>query len=290
MQGSPQRLDWRVLVAFAALVVFLGVNFVAVRFSNRELAPFWGAALRFMIASAILFTVSFAFKLKLPSGRGLQGAVLYGVLAFGAGFALVYWGLVRVPAAMGSIAFATIPVTTLVLAILVGLERFRWRGALGALVTLVGISLIFSEQLAAEVPPVPLLVVLIAAVTAAASGIVIKWFPRSHPVGVNAVAMAVGSGILIVVSLLVRETPRLPSLAPTWAALGWLVASSVVAFVLLVWVITKWTASAASYSSVLSPLVTFAVASSLAGESITLPFLAGSLIVLAGVYVGAISK
>ncbi len=62
----------------------------------------------------------------------------------------------------------------------------------------------------------------------------------------------------------------------------------VVAFVLLVWVIYRWTASAASYSSLLSPLVTFVVASTIAGETITAIFLTGSLIVLLGVYVGAI--
>lgn len=38
-----------VWLVFATVVLVGGGNFVAVRFSNRELAPFWGAGLRFAL-------------------------------------------------------------------------------------------------------------------------------------------------------------------------------------------------------------------------------------------------
>jgi hypothetical protein len=41
-----------VLTAFLTLVLIGGANFVAVRFSNVELAPFWGAGSRFLLASS----------------------------------------------------------------------------------------------------------------------------------------------------------------------------------------------------------------------------------------------
>lgn len=44
MGASKRRLDPPGLAAFAAIVVLRGVNFVAARFSNAELPPFWGAA------------------------------------------------------------------------------------------------------------------------------------------------------------------------------------------------------------------------------------------------------
>jgi drug/metabolite transporter (DMT)-like permease len=58
----------------------------------------------------------------------------------------------------------------------------------------------------------------------------------------------------------------------------------------MVWVLSRWTASATSYSSVLSPLVTVTVASVLAGEQVTLAFLLGALLVLVGVYIGVLSS
>lgn len=39
------------LAAFATMAFLLGLNFAAVRFSNRELARFWGSGFRFAIAA-----------------------------------------------------------------------------------------------------------------------------------------------------------------------------------------------------------------------------------------------
>jgi drug/metabolite transporter (DMT)-like permease len=52
----------------------------------------------------------------------------------------------------------------------------------------------------------------------------------------------------------------------------------------------RWTASSASYVMLLMPLVTIVVASAITGDAITLPFAAGSALVLAGVYLGAIRR
>jgi hypothetical protein len=40
------------LACFVSSGVFAGGNAVAVRFSNRELTPLWGAGLRFLLAVA----------------------------------------------------------------------------------------------------------------------------------------------------------------------------------------------------------------------------------------------
>ncbi len=57
MAENNPHVDKSTLAAFVVAVIVLGVNFVAVRFSNQELPPFWGAALRFIIASVLLFMV-----------------------------------------------------------------------------------------------------------------------------------------------------------------------------------------------------------------------------------------
>jgi hypothetical protein len=57
-----------------------------------ELEPFFAAAARFLFAGAILGVVAFATHAPVPRGRGLTGALLFGVLQFGVGFACVYFG------------------------------------------------------------------------------------------------------------------------------------------------------------------------------------------------------
>ncbi|MBE7555463.1 MAG: EamA family transporter [Anaerolineales bacterium] len=279
-------LPW---LAFLTIVVLLGVNFVAVRFSNLELPPFWGAGLRFVIASFALFIIVMVKRLPLPQGMGLVGATLFGVLVFGATYGFVYWALLHVSSGMAAVTFATIPLITTLLAVSLNLERLTWRSLFGAVLVLIGIGVVFQEQLQADVPLLSLVVLLLGALSGAFSGIVIKRFPKSHPISTNAVAMAVGAGLLIVTSRSLGESWHLPTLPVTWAALGWLIMSASVAFILMVWLLSKWSASATSYSTVLQPLVTVAVASWLAGEQVTLTFILGGAFALIGVYVGALT-
>jgi drug/metabolite transporter (DMT)-like permease len=277
------------LLAFLTNVILLGVNFVAVRFSNAELPPFWGAALRFSIASVFLFTIVRWKRLPLPRGKSLAGAVLFGVLVFGATYAFLYWALQYVSSGLAAVTFATIPLMTMLLAVAFKLERVAWRGLGGSLLVLLGIGAVFQEQLRAAVPLMPLVVLLLGSFSGALSGIVIKRFPKSHPISTNAVAMAIGAAILVLLSLAFGETWRLPALPVTWGALAWLVASASIAFILMVWLLARWSASAASYGTVLQPLVTVAVASWLAGEQISGMFALGGALVLLGVYVGALT-
>lgn len=54
-------------------------------------------------------------------------------------------------------------------------------------------------------------------------------------------------------------------------------------------VIRRWTASATSYQFVLYPFVAVALGAAIANESVTGAFLLGGALVLAGVYVGALT-
>jgi drug/metabolite transporter (DMT)-like permease len=58
-----------------------------------------------------------ALRLELPRGRGLVGAVVFGVLNFAAGFALAYLALVELHAGFGQILLALVPLATLLLAV-----------------------------------------------------------------------------------------------------------------------------------------------------------------------------
>src|SRR5262245_58711693 len=104
--------DRSILAAFVTVAIFLGVNFVAAKFSNKELPPFWGASLRFIITSILLFTIVRMRNIPLPTGKALIGAGLFGLFAFGINFGFLYWALTKVSAGMASVMFATIPLIT----------------------------------------------------------------------------------------------------------------------------------------------------------------------------------
>jgi drug/metabolite transporter (DMT)-like permease len=78
-------------------------------------------------------------------------------------------------------------------------------------------------------------------------------------------------------------------LAETQLAVGYLVLASAVMFALFIFVIHRWTASAASYMAALLPVTAVIAAAILLGEPITLAMVLGGIVVLAGVYLGALA-
>jgi drug/metabolite transporter (DMT)-like permease len=284
------RPDARTIAVFAAVVAIGGLNPVAVRFSDHELAPFWGAAVRLALASALLFLVVGARRVALPRGRALLGIVLYGTLGFGAFFGFLYWGLVDAPAATAAVALSLVPLMTLVLAPLHGLERFRWQAIAGAVISAGGVVFAFADQLASGVPPIALAAVLAGALSLAESTIVVKRFPRSDPAVTNAVGLGVGALIVLALSAIVGERWIVPLRSDTQLAIAYLVIfGSVLLFMGFLYVLARWTASAASYQVLFMPLITLPAAALLRNEGVGGAFLVGVALVFAGVYLGALA-
>lgn len=284
------RPDAATLAAYAAMTLIAGSNFVAVRFSNQELPPFWGATLRFALACALFFVVMRLRNAPMPRGRALAGVAVYGALGFGAFYALMYWALVSVPAGLASVLVALVPLLTFFLAIAHGLETFRLRGLAGALIALAGIAVVFAEQLGGAAEVAALLAVIAAAVCAAESTVLVKLFPRVDPAATNAVGILAGLAFLAPLSLVAGESWTVPQRTETIVAVLYLVTiGSVGLFAMFLYVLRRWTATATSYLLVVSPLVTVAVAALLAGEQVTLQFALGGALVGVGVYVGALS-
>jgi drug/metabolite transporter (DMT)-like permease len=283
--------DRATIAAFLATVLFAGVNAVAVRFSNAELAPFWGAALRFGSATLIFAALAVVWRVPLPRGRALVGATLFGVLGFGIAYALLYVGLRDAPAAVGQLMLALVPLTTIPLAVVHRLERFDARVLVGALVSAAGIGVIFADQISLAVPLLALLALVLAPLATAESTVVVKFFPGIHPVSTNLVGMAVGTLLLTSLSVASGETWTLPTRPETWLAVAYLVVvGSVVVFLLAMYVLARWSATKAAYQFLLLPVVTVIAGVVLRGEPILPSLVIGGAIVVLGVYVGAFAR
>jgi drug/metabolite transporter (DMT)-like permease len=277
------------LAAFVTESVLAGGNAVGVRFSNRELDPLWGAGLRFTLAALLLGAVMGVMRLSFPRGRALLGAMVFGALMFGATFGLAYYALVRIHAGLGQTLLALVPLATLLLAVAQRQERLRAAAVGGTLLSLVGIALISGLSERESVPLLSLLAVLAAVFCFAQATVLVRYFPPVHSVTLNAVGMATGAAVLILLSLLFGESIVLPEQGETWLALAYLVAiGSGVVFVLYVVVIRLWSASRAAYGFVVTPVVTVLLSAWLDDEPITVGLVFGGALVLVGVYIGAL--
>jgi drug/metabolite transporter (DMT)-like permease len=141
------------VTAFVTYTVLAGGNAVGIRFSNRELAPLWGASLRFALAAGLFLAVMVVLRLAFPRGRPLLGSLLYGLFNIGAAFGLIYYGLVRVHAGLGQILLAFVPLATLLLAVLWRQEHLTVAAVIGTLLALAGVAVISRSPLQQNVPP-----------------------------------------------------------------------------------------------------------------------------------------
>lgn len=279
------------IAAFAGVVVLGGGNFLAVRVSNGELAPFWGAGLRFSLAALIFVIIAASMRLAVPRGRLLALTALYGFFVVTLSYALMYWALTRVTAGTGAVVLAMVPLVTVLLAATQRLEKLNSRTLLGALIAFGGI---FWMTLGADGLVIPLdglIAILAASFTIGQSVILGKHVSGNHPVITNAIGMTVGAPLLLVLSAVVGEPWLFPSQAETLAAVTYLVLlGSVGLFVLTLLVVRRWTASATSYAFVLFPVVTVLAEAWLLDEPLTARSAIGATAVMVGVWFGALSQ
>jgi len=280
-----------VLLAFAAFVVLGGANAAAVKAILGEMPPFWSAGLRFLIAGALLLGLMVIQRRPVPRGDRLLGTVLFGVF----GFALAYFFLYQAIGDAGSgttmVILAIVPLLTVLLSVAHGLERPRLLGVLGALIAVAGIVIVAADQLSLDVPLVAIALLLAGATCQSESVVIVKRLPPGDPVAANALGMLLGGTLLVGAGLVAGEPVALPTQADTVLAMVYLVGpGSIGVFMLALYVLARWTASATSYAFLLFPLVAIVLGAVLFAEPVQPSFVLGGAIVIAGVYVGAIYR
>jgi drug/metabolite transporter (DMT)-like permease len=276
--------------AFCGAVVIGGANFVAVSLSNVELPPLFGAMVRFGLASLLVLLLARARGVPLATGRAARGAVLYGLLGFGASYALLYYALVGLPAGTTAVIVAAAPLFTLVIAVVLGQERLSPRGVVGGILAVAGIAVLSAGSPAGDVTGSYLLAAVLGTVAIALSTVVAKAYAGVHPLQMNAMGMVAGTILLGVTSLALGEAWSLPTERRTWLAVAWLVVlGSVGLFQLFLYVVRRWTASATAYAVTAMPVVAALLGALMLHQPITGELVAGGLMVMAAVYVGAMS-
>lgn len=292
MDIHPKDTNRLTYLAFFLIALFGGGNSVAVRFSNMELAPFWGATIRFAASGLIFWLILLLKRIPIPHRRDAIVLMLTGFFSVGVSFGLLYFGLVEVPASLGSVIVGLGPLMTLFLAILHRIESFRWRSLFGGSIALIGITISVRAQPGGDIPLFNLLALIAGALISAEGNVILKIYsPKSDPFATNALTLSTGFIFLFMGSIILGETHNLPVLPATWLALGYVVVlGSVVMFSLFIWILGRWSASSTSYVIMLFPIVATTAGALLAGETITPVFLLGGTLALIGVWFGALSR
>lgn len=291
MNGQTKPVNRLTVLVFLVTGIIAGGNPVGVRFSNSELPPFWGGALRFALTALLFWLVVWLRKINLPDRKDIIILSLNGFFSIGVTYCLFYWGLVYVESGFSSVIISLTPLFTLVFAVLHGIEKFSWRNALGGFLALVGIAIALQAQLG-TILLLPVLALIIGAAVSGEGNIILKLYTKNNDPWVSNALMMTSTFIcMALASILFGETMSLPSTTTARAAVIYLVLfGSFGMFYLYVWLMKRWSASATSYVVMLLPIVATIAGFILAGETVTLTFVIGGILVMIGVWIGAIMQ
>jgi drug/metabolite transporter (DMT)-like permease len=284
----------RKLLAYGAIYILWGGSFLAIREIVAVTPPFFAAGFRFFLAGLLLILYSGLRGGGACSRRQWIGAAALGFIMFTCMYAGLFWAEIRIPSGIAAVISAMIPVW-----IFIG-EFAILRTQKVTPVSIIGVVLGFAGVvvLAWQAPgshtqaSAFTLLVLIGATLCWAGGTL--WSRKltlPRPQTLNAGwQMAVGGGLLLLLSAGTGEMQRMPPLAillqpKIVISMAYLMlAASILAFTAYVWLLThEPTTRVASYAYV-NPVIALLAGAVLAGERLSALQMVGVLLVLAGVF------
>ena len=139
------------LAVWLLLCLIWGSTWIFIKLGLDDWPPFTFAAMRFLLAAAILWIVVLARRTALPRARRdwLMLAGL-GCVSFALNFGLIFWGENRIPSGLTAVLQSVIPAFGLIIAhhYLPG-ERITAAKLIGVVIGIAGVAVIFSGQMQA---------------------------------------------------------------------------------------------------------------------------------------------
>jgi drug/metabolite transporter (DMT)-like permease len=244
----------------------------------------WGIGFLCVMPAALLLRVRWPPRCDWLPVAGL------GICYFGLFFVLYNIAMSYTTAARASLALSTLPLQTMVVGALLGIEALTARKTAGVLIAMGGVFIALASDLSAA--PAGAwrgeLLMTCAVLCMAFYNVWSRPFMlRSSSLGYLTVGMGAGAGALLAVGAI---TGRL-AVVSTFGASEWIagvylgVAGGALAFVLWVLALERTTPTRVANTMTVNPIAAGLLATQLVGEPITLSLIAGLVAVFAGIWI-----
>jgi len=278
------RLVWLVLCGI------WGSTWLFIKLGLEDLPPFTFAAIRFIIAVAIVFSIIRIRGLALPRARSdwILLAVT-GILSFGFNYGLVFWGEQYITSGLAALLQATTPAFGLVFAHfnLPG-ERLSWTRIGGVVLGVCGVAVVFSNQLAVagRQALAGCVALLLSSIFVAYSNVLVKKHGKNlNPAIMTAGQMLFGLLLLLAVSITLEGNPLRYHWTPmaVIALLYLAIVGSVIAFLLYYWLILNMDVTKSMLIALVTPVVAVILGMIVLNEEFGWRTLAGGAMIILGI-------
>lgn len=278
-------------VLIALVSSCLGGSAAAItRYLVGNVDPVTLAILRWAIGFACVLPAARLLRAKWPARSDWLPVTLLGIAFFGLFFVLYNIAIGYTTAARASLALATLPLHTMVVGALLGIEPLTVRKSAGVCIAMFGVIAALASGLSAA--PIGAWrgeLIMTAAVLCMAFYNVLSrpFIKRSSALGFLTVGMGAGAAVLIVVGALTGSVAVLKSFGTAqWIAGIYLgVGGGALAFILWVLALERATPTRVATTMTVNPIAAGLLATRLVGEPITLNLVIGLVAVFAGIWI-----
>lgn len=278
-------------VLIAVVSSSLGGTAAAVtRYLVGSADPITLAILRWGIGFLCLLPAALLLRVRGPPRSDWTPVAALGLCFFGLFFVLYNVAMSYTTAARASLALSTLPLQTMVVGALLGIEPLTRRKTVGVCVAIFGVFAALASGLAAA-PHGAWRGELIMTGAVLCMAFYNVWsrpfIQRSSALGFLTVGMGAGAVALVAVGLLTGRVAVLSTFAlPQWIAGIYLgVGGGALAFILWVLALERATPTRVANTMTLNPIAAGLLATQLVGEPITLNLIIGLIAVFAGIWI-----
>jgi drug/metabolite transporter (DMT)-like permease len=278
-------------VAIALASSCLGGTAAAItRYLVGNADPITLAMLRWGIGFACLLPVALVLQVRWPPRRDWPAVALLGLCFFGLFFVFYNIAIGYTTAARASLALATLPLHTMVVGALLGVEPLTMRKTLGVCVAVLGVVAALASGLSAAPPGAwrGELIMTGAVMCMAFYNVLSRpLIQRSSALGFLTVGMGAGAAALTLAGSLTGSVAVLSHFtAPQWIAGIYLgVGGGALAFILWVMALERATPTRVAATMTVNPIAAGLLATELVGEPITPNLVVGLVAVFAGIWI-----
>jgi drug/metabolite transporter (DMT)-like permease len=295
-QIGNDTLSERFGVLIAIISSCLGGTAAAVtRYLVGNADPISLAILRWGIGFIVLLPIALLLRTKWPQRRDWLPVAGLGLCFFGLFFVLYNIAVGYTTAARASLALSTLPLQTMVVGALLGIEPLTARKSLGVCIAFVGVLAALASGLSAA-PEGAWRGELIMTGAVLCMAFYNVWsrpfMQRSSALGFLTVGMGAGALVLLVVGVLTHKVEVLGSFGtPQWIAGIYLgVGGGALAFILWVMALERTTPTRVAVTMTVNPIAAGLLAATLVGEPITLNLVLGLVAVFAGIWIATTKR
>jgi drug/metabolite transporter (DMT)-like permease len=285
------RLSEWLGVTLALISSCLGGTAAAVtRYLVGNADPITLAILRWGIGFLCLLPVALVLRVRWPPRSDWPAVAALGLCFFGLFFVLYNIAVSFTTAARASLALSTLPLQTMVVGALLGIEPLTRRKTVGVGIAVLGVAAALVSGLSAA-PPGAWRGELIMVAAVLCMSFYNVWsrpfIQRSSALGFLTVGMGAGAAGLILVGVLTGRVEVLSGFgAPQWIAGIYLgVGGGALAFILWVLALQRATPTRVANTMTVNPIAAGLLATQLVGEPITANLVIGLVAVFAGIWI-----